>query len=57
MCVCVCVCACARVSVRETEILRCACGCVGGGDMVYGCTCKDGQNENSDYTCSEYIAY
>ena len=28
----------------------CACGCVGGGDMVYGCGCEGGQDENSDYT-------
>ena len=34
-----------------------ACGCVGGGDMVYGCGCEGGQDENSDYTCAEYIAY
>ena len=32
----------------------CACGCVGGGDMVYGCGCEDGQDENSDYTCASY---
>ena len=35
----------------------CACGCVGGGDMVYGCGCEGGQDENSDYTCASYIAY
>ena len=29
-----------------------ACGCVGGGDMVYGCGCEDRQVENSDYTCA-----
>ena len=34
-----------------------ACGCVGGGDMVYGCRCESGQDENSDYTCAEYIDY
>ena len=33
----------------------CACGCVGGGDMVYGCGCEGGQDENSDYTCASYI--
>ena len=33
------------------------CGCVGGGDMVYGHGCEDGQDENSDYTCAEYIAH
>ena len=38
-------------------LCMCACGCVGGGDMVYGCGCEDGQDENSDYTCAEYIAY
>ena len=27
------------------------------GDMVYGCGCEGGQDENSDYTCAEYIAY
>ena len=35
----------------------CACGCVGGGDMVYGCGCEGGQDENSDYTCAEYVTY
>ena len=35
----------------------CACGCVGGGDMVCGCGSEGGQDENSDYTCAEYIAY
>ena len=35
-------------------VCMCACGCVGGGDMVYGCECKGGQVENSDYTCAEY---
>ena len=53
----VCVCQ----SVREREGLRyeggCACGCVGGGDMVYGCGCEGGMDENSDYTCAEYIDY
>ena len=34
-----------------------ACGCVGGGDMVYGRGCEGGQDENSDYTCAKYIAY
>ena len=29
----------------------------GGGDMVYGVGCEDGQDENSAYTCAEYIAY
>ena len=36
-------------------VCMCACGCVGGGDMVYGC--EGGQHENSDYTCAAYIAY
>ena len=36
-------------------VCMCACGCVGGGDMV--CGCEGGQDENSDYTCAEYIAY
>ena len=53
MCVC--------ESMREREmrvgVCMCACGCVGGGDMVYGCGCEGGQDENSDYTCAEYIAY
>ena len=31
-------------------VCMCACGCVGGGDMVYGCGCEGGQDENSDYT-------
>ena len=35
----------------------CACGCVGGGDMLYGCGCEGGQDENRDYTCDSYIAY
>ena len=35
----------------------CACGCVGGGDMVYECGCEGGQDENSDYTCASYVAY
>ena len=30
---------------------------VGSGDMVYGGGCEGGQDENSDYTCAEYIAY
>ena len=29
-------------------------GCVGEGDMVYGCGCEGGQDENSDYICAEY---
>ena len=33
----------------------CACGCVGGGDMVYGCGCKGGLDENGDYACTLYI--
>ena len=41
-----------RVGVR-----MCACGCMGGGDMMYGCRCEVGQDENSDYTCAESIAY
>ena len=36
-------------------VCMCACGCVGGGDMV--CGCEGGQDENSDYTCAEYIAH
>ena len=35
-------------------VCMCACGCVGGGDMV--CGCEGGQDENSDYTCAE-LAY
>ena len=31
-------------------VCMCACGCVGGGDMVYGCGCEGRQDENSDYT-------
>ena len=46
---------------RETEMMvgvcMCACGWVAGGDMVYGCGCEGGQDENSDYTCASYIAY
>ena len=39
-------------------VCMCACGCVGGGgDIVYGCGCEGGQDENSDYTCASYIAY
>ena len=34
-----------------------ACGCVGGGDMVYGCGCEGERDENSDDTCASYIAY
>ena len=34
-----------------------ACGCVGGGGIVYGCGCETGQDENSGYTSAEYIAY
>ena len=41
----------------KVGVCMCACGCVGGGDMVYGCGCEGGQDENSDYTCAEYIAY
>ena len=33
----------------------CASECVGGGDMVYGCGCEGGQDENSDHTCASYI--
>ena len=36
-------------------VSMCACGCVGGGDMVYGCGYEGGQDENSDYTCTSYI--
>ena len=38
-------------------VCTCVCGCVGGGDVVYSCGCEGGQDENSDYTCAEYIAY
>ena len=38
-------------------VCMCACGCVRGGDMVYGCGCEGGQDENSDYTCASYIAF
>ena len=38
-------------------VCMCACGCVGGGDIVYGCGCEGGQDENSDYTCASYIVY
>ena len=41
---------------RRVALCMCACGCVGGGDMVYGCGCEGGQDENSDYTCAEFIA-
>ena len=51
VCMYVCVC----VSVRER--LRFEGVCVGGGDMVYRCGSEGGQDENSDYTCAEYIAY
>ena len=34
-----------------------ACGYVRDGDMVYGCGCEGRQDENSDYTCAEYISY
>ena len=34
-------------------VCMCACGCVGGCDMVYGCGRYEGeQDENSDYTCA-----
>ena len=33
----------------------CACGCMGGGDMVHGCGCEGGQDGNSDHTWAEYI--
>ena len=36
-------------------VCMCACGCVGGGDMVYGRGSEGGQDENSDYTCASYI--
>ena len=65
VCVHACVYARARTCVsvykreRETEmrvgVCMHACGCVGGGDMVYGGGCEGGQDENSDYTCAEYI--
>ena len=35
----------------------CACGCVGGDDIVYGRGCEGGQDEDSDYICASYIAY
>ena len=38
-------------------VYMCACGCVGGGDIVYGCGCEGGQDENSDYNYASYIAY
>ena len=43
---------------RDTRVgaCMCACGCVGGGDMVYGCGCEGGQDENGDYTCASYVA-
>ena len=41
----------------KVGVCMCACGCVGGGDVVYGYGCEGGQDENSDYTCAEYIAY
>ena len=37
-------------------VCMCVCGSVGGGDMVYGCRCEGGQDQNSDHTCAEYIA-
>ena len=62
---CVHVCANARTcecqSLRATEMMvgvcMCVCGSLGGGDMVYGCGCEGGQDENSDYTCASYTAY
>ena len=33
-------------------VCMCACGCVGGGDMVYRCGCEGEQDENSDNTCA-----
>ena len=30
---------------------------IGGSDMAYQCKSESGQDENSDYTCAEYIAY
>ena len=39
----------------RVDVCMCACGCVGGGDMVHGC--GGGQDENSDYTCAEYVTY
>ena len=38
-------------------VCMCAFGCVGGGDIVYGCGCEGGQDENSDYNYASYIAY
>ena len=34
-----------------------ACRCVRGSDIVYWWGCEGGQDENSNYTCAEYIAY
>ena len=53
---------CQSMRDRERQDMRVAlcmrvCGCVGGSDMVYGCWCEGGQDENSDYTCASYIAY
>ena len=62
-CVRLCVYARACVSLRRIEremrvgVCMCACGCVGGGDIVYGCGCEGGQDDNSDYTWASYIAY
>ena len=41
----------------KVGLCMCACGCVGGSDMVYWCESECGQDENSDYTCASYIAY
>ena len=57
-----CVCARACISVKDRDIrwvvvCMCACRCIGGGDMVYGCGYEGGEYENSNYTCAENIAY
>ena len=53
----VCVCQSVRERERQRDYMRvgvCMWMC---GDMVYGCGCVGGQDENSDYTCASYIAY
>ena len=35
-------------------VFICACGCVGGGDVVSGCGREGGQDESSVYTCAKY---
>ena len=48
------VCVSLRERVRDEDGYVWMCG---GGDIVYGCGCEGGQDENSDYTCASYTAY